>query len=509
MDLSEPAGVSLSDLLSLGRVIGKDGRPSFSLPYLAVRGSMTTFGVSRLHGQVSREIFQPLFPRWPRHEVPVGHVTNGVHVPSWDSPEADRIWTAACSKERWRQMPDELCEAIGPVSDEILWAMRAACRKRLVGNVRSRLKMHLSGRGVSPDAIAEVATVLDPNVLTLGFARRFTAYKRLDLLLDDPDRLGRLLTDGSRPMQLVLAGKAHPDDEEGKAIIQAWLAFAQRPEFRRHVVFLEDYDITLAEELVEGVDVWINTPRRPLEACGTSGMKILVNGGLNLSELDGWWEEAYAPDLGWAIGHDGTDSEQKQDERDSGELYRLLEGQIAREFYSRDDGGIPRTWMARMRRSMSVLTTYYCSTRMMREYLADAYLPGTEALRQRLAGNAEQAKAMARWAHRVRRHWADLHLGAPKVTLEGEDWAFTAPIYLGEMAKEDVRVEIYADPVNDQPVELITLAPREPIAGAVNGYIYAGLASASRPPEDFTLRIRPAHAGVRIPTEIPLILWQR
>ena len=272
------------------------------MAYLAMRGSLATFGVSRLHGGVSRRIFQPLFPRWPESEVPVGHVTNGVHVPSWDSSAADDLWTAACGKERWRGMPDTLPALISSISDEQLWAMANEDRRVLIQRVRMRLVRQLNSRGHPPEVVDETANVFDPNALMLGFARRFTGYKRPNLLLRDPARLARLLTDPSRPVQLVLAGKAHPADVEGKRMIRDWIEIAQQPQFRRRVVFLEDYDIALAQELVQGVDVWINTPRRPWEACGTSGMKVLVNGGLNLSERDGWWDEAYAADLGWAIG---------------------------------------------------------------------------------------------------------------------------------------------------------------------------------------------------------------
>ena len=295
------AGIALGELLALGRVRPDDAGEPFNMAYLAMRGSLLTFGVSRLHGHVSRRIFQPLFARWPEVEVPVGHVTNGIHVPSWDSPHADDLWTRACGKERWRGLPDELPPLVACLEDEELWAMAGEERQALIGNVRARLARQLGSRGYPPEIVAESANVLDPNVLTLGFARRFTGYKRPNLLLEDPARLARLLNDPARPVQLVLAGKAHPADQEGKQMIRDWIELAQRPEFRRRVVFLEDYDIALAQELVQGVDVWINTPRRPWEACGTSGMKVLVNGGLNLSERDGWWEEAYAPALGWAI----------------------------------------------------------------------------------------------------------------------------------------------------------------------------------------------------------------
>jgi len=308
--------------------------------------------VSRLHGAVSRKIFQPLFSRWPEIEVPVAHVTNGVHFPSWDSSGADELWTAACGKERWRGMPDALPALVSGLSDEQLWTMAREDRRALIERVRIRLARQLGSRGHPPEIVAGAADVLEPSALTLGLARRFTGYKRPNLLLEDESRLAQLLNDPTRPVQLVLAGKAHPADSEGKEMIRRWIALAQRPEFRQRVVFLEDYDIGLAQELVQGVDVWVNTPRRPWEACGTSGMKVLVNGGLNLSERDGWWAEAYAPELGWAIGEDRAYPGDEQDLRDAEALYAILEQQVVPEFYDRDADGMPRQWLARVRHSM-------------------------------------------------------------------------------------------------------------------------------------------------------------
>ena len=502
-------GTAVHELLALGRADPKDEGEPFNMAYLAVRGSALTFGVSRLHGVVSRRLFQPLFPRWPAVEVPIGHVTNGVHVPSWDSAGADKVWTAACGKERWRSLSDGLTASIECVADEALWAMRGESRRRLVQGVRRRLTRHLGERGHPEDVVALAETALDPNILTLGFARRFTAYKRPNLLLRDPARLALLLNSEHRPMQLVIAGKAHPDDAEGKTLVQEWVALAQRPEFRRRVVFLEDYDISLAQELVQGVDLWINTPRRPWEACGTSGMKVLVNGGLNLSVLDGWWAEAYAPEVGWAIGDGAAADEAEQDERDTESLYATLEGEVGPEFYDRDATGMPQAWLARMRRSMASLTPAYAGTRLIREYLSKAYLPAAEALRLRLADGAEAAKGMTSWEGRVRRCWPSLHLGDPSIVQDGNGLAFAVPVYLGEMAAEDIRIELYADPAEEDQAETLPLARGEPIPGAVNGYIYAGRVSTSRPVDHFTVRVRPHHAGVRIPTEMPLILWQR
>jgi len=497
------AGIELSELLSLGRSHSDNAEP-FNMAYLAMRSSLATFGVSRLHGSVSRRIFRPLFPRWPEEEVPVSHVTNGVHVPSWDSPSADDLWTAACGKERWRGMPDALPALVSSLSDEQLWRMAGEDRQGLIQKVRARLTRQLASRGYPPEAVAEAANVLDPDALTLGFARRFTGYKRPNLLLENPARLSRLLNDPARPVQLVLAGKAHQADSEGKKMIRDWIAIAQRPEFRRRVVFLEDYDIALAQELVQGVDVWVNTPRRPWEACGTSGMKVLVNGGLNLSERDGWWDEAYAPGLGWAIGDVGEDPEANRDIEDAETLYSILEQEVVPEFYARDAAGMPRQWLERVRRSMAELAPVYSSSRMAHDYVEQYYLAGATELRRRAADQAKVARAMRRWEVGLRQHWGELHIGETTVSRDGAAWYFLVPVHLGEIAPEEVAVQLYAEPRDGEGLFLGELWP-----APSDAHIYTGVAPANRPAEDYTVRIIPCREGVVVPTELPLILWQK
>ena len=295
-------GLSYRDFMALGRLDPGDDQEPFNMAYLALRGSGAVNGVSQLHGKVSRSIFQPLFPRWPQDEVPIGHVTNGIHVQTWDSQAADELWTRHCGQERWLGERSQVEEVIRQVSDQELWAMRQASRHTLVEYARQRYPQQLAASGASSEQIAQAGQILDPEALTLGFARRFATYKRPTLLLHDPERLLRLLTDPQRPVQILIAGKAHPADGAGQEMIRQWVQFTRRPEVQGRVVFLSDYDMLLTEQLVGGVDVWINTPRRPWEACGTSGMKVLANGGLNLSELDGWWAEAYSPQVGWALG---------------------------------------------------------------------------------------------------------------------------------------------------------------------------------------------------------------
>ena len=387
--------------------------------------------------------------------------------------------------------------------------MRGHGRLALMGYARQRLRQQLAARGHPPEIVAAAEQVLDPNILTLGFARRFTGYKRPNLLLFDPDRLRRLLTDPLRPAQLILAGKAHPADDEGKKMIQDWIVLAQQPELRQRIVFLEDYDLTLAQELVQGVDVWINTPRRPWEACGTSGMKILVNGGLNLSVLDGWWEEAYDTELGWAIGDGEKLDETARDSRDAAQLYAILERQVAPEFYARDESGLPRHWLARIRRSLAQLTPLYSGARMLHEYIERLYLPAATEFRRRTADRGAPAAAMCDWEGRLRRGWPLLHIGEPTITGCGAQWQFSVPIYLGDIGADEVRVEMFADGAGDMPAPVTTMQRGMAIAGSANGHIYTGAAAATRPATDYTVRIIPALAGVRVPAELELIMWQK
>src|SRR5208282_2287198 len=357
----EQLHLDLSRLLALGRLYPDHQDEPFNMAYLAIRGSGAINAVSRLHGAVSRRIFQPLFPSWPQPEVPVGHVTNGVHTPTWDSAAADALWTQTCGRERWRGTMETVGDDIRRAPDSALWKLRAKHRLELVRFVRGRLASQLATRGEDPKA---AESIFDPDTLTLGFARRFATYKRPNLLLHDPQRLVSILTNPQRPVQLVMAGKAHPQDLAGQALVKAWVNFVQRIDVRRHAVFLSDYDLALAERLVQGADLWINTPRRPWEACGTSGMKVLVNGGLNLSELDGWWAEAYSPQVGWALGNGQEHGDDPGwDAAEAEELYDTLEKKVIPAFYNRDNNGIATEWVTRMRESMSRLTPLFSANR--------------------------------------------------------------------------------------------------------------------------------------------------
>ncbi|MEJ2696439.1 MAG: alpha-glucan family phosphorylase [Candidatus Sulfobium sp.] len=503
-------GISLKDLLALGRRNPDDPSEYFNMAYLAVRGSGAVNGVSRLHGKVSRRIFQPLFPRWPEAEVPVGHVTNGVHMPSWDSQEADELWTQSCGKERWMGTVETLEEKIRSVPDNMFWECRSSARRSLIEFVRAVLARQLAVSGASPEEVEKAKNIFDTNTLTLGFARRFATYKRPNLLLHDPERLLRILSDPRRPVQLILAGKAHPADQEGQDMIRQWIKFIARPEARQHVVFLSDYDMLLTEQLVQGVDVWINTPRRPWEASGTSGMKVLVNGGLNLSELDGWWAEAYTPEVGWALG-DGRehDADPAWDAAEAEALYALLEGEVIPEFYACNERGIPTRWVARIRESMARLTPRFSATRTVSEYTDQYYIPAARSFLGRAAEKgAEGAKAVD-WLRSVERKWANLRFGKIGVETKEGQHLFEVQVYLNGLDPDSVRVELYADVPGGEEPERHEMARQRQLVGAEHGYVYSAKTPAQRPAGDYTARILPFREGVMVPIETARILWQR
>ncbi len=503
-------GISIRDLLALGRQNPNDASESFNMAYLAIRGSGSVNGVSRLHGQVSRHLFSPLFPHWPEDEVPIGHVTNGVHHPTWDSAAADDLWTKACGKNRWLGTTETLEQDIRRISDESLWQFRTASRKSLVEYARQRLARHYTAAGALPEAVEEVRHLFDPNALTLGFARRFATYKRPNLLLHDPERLLRLLSNPQRPVQLILAGKAHPADAAGQALIQKWIQFIRQPEVRPHAIFLSDYDMHLTERLVQGVDVWINTPRRPWEACGTSGMKVLVNGGINLSELDGWWAEAYVPDLGWALG-DGQEhgADPSWDAAEAEALYERLEREVVPEFYTRNEKGIPTAWVARMRESMARLTPHFSADRAVREYTEQHYLPAATAYHTRVANKGAVGKQLVDCQHSLEQKWTTLRFGEVKQETNGKQRTYEVQVYLDDIDPKAVRVELYANRVNGGSSVRQEMKRVRKLAGAVGGYVYSATVSTARQPVDYTARVMSHRDGVAIPLEDARILWQR
>jgi starch phosphorylase len=503
-------GITIQDLLGLGRLNPEDASEPFNMAYLAIRGSGAVNGVSRLHGQVSRRLFAPLFPNWPVRDVPVGHVTNGVHVATWDSAEADALWTSVCGKDRWLEKQDTLADAVRRVPDAQLWQLRTTGRRQLIECTRKRLAWELALGGAGKAALDRVRHLFDPNSLTIGFARRFATYKRPNLLLHDPERLASLLTNSRFPVQLIIAGKAHPADQAGQQMIQDWIRFITRPDVRPHAVFLSDYDMLLTEHLAQGVDLWLNTPRRPWEASGTSGMKVLVNGGLNLSELDGWWAEAYTPEVGWAIG-DGRehDEDPAWDAAEAGQLYTLLEQQVIPQFYARDENGVPTAWVARMRESMARLTAQFSASRVVREYTERYYLPGLAAYRDRAADRGALGARIVEWERVLTRKWPGLRFGQLRVESSREIHTFEVQVFLDEIDPEAVRLELYADSSSNNGSFRQAMQRGRQLVGSVNGYGYTASVPADRPLTDYTPRIVPNFANVSVPLEIKEILWQK
>ena len=393
--------------------------------------------------------------------------------------------------------------------DAHLWQMRTDSRKSLVEFVRKRLTRQVEGMEHPQKRLKRSEHIFDPNTLTLGFARRFATYKRPNLLLHDPDRLLAILTNKIRPVQLVIAGKAHPQDAQGQEMLRQWIEFIRHTPARPQAVFLSDYDMRMSEHLVQGIDVWLNTPRRPWEACGTSGMKVLVNGGLNLSELDGWWAEAYTPDVGWALG-DGQEhgEDPAWDALEAEQLYSLLEQQVIPEFYDRDAAGLPLAWIHRMRESMARLTPAFSAMRCVREYTDKHYVPLAAAYRRRSLDGHGTAESLLNWRRQLTDHWSEIRFGAVQVETEGEEHRFHAQVYLGEMNPDAVHVELYAESLDGGDPARHVMVRGEPLAGE-NTWSYSAAVRADRPVTDFTPRVIPWHPEAFVPLESAEILWYK
>jgi len=502
-------GITIQQLLALGRDDPDNDSESFNMAHLAIHGSGAVNGVSRLHGEVSRHIFEPLFPHWPTGEVPIGYITNGVHMPTWDSKEADEIWTECCGKDRWMGTNKTLEQDIRKVSDERIWGMRVNANKALLKFAGDHLSRQLTGSGHSPEIVEHSIHLLDPNVLTLGFARRFATYKRPNLLLHDPQRLLRLLTNKTCPVQLIISGKAHPADKEGQDLIKEWIQFIRQNSFHSPVIFLSDYDMQISENLVQGVDVWINTPRRPWEASGTSGMKVLVNGGINLSVLDGWWAEAYNPEVGWAIG-DGNEhaDDIAWDAIEAEQLYTLLEQKVVPEFYNRNENNLPVSWVSRMRESMAQLTPRFSADRTVREYTEKHYLPAAKTYLERAANNGEKGKQLSEKVHFLDQNWDSIGFADIKVETNENQHLFEIQIYFNIINPDEVKVELFSNEKNGEASIVQLMNRGSNLEGESNAYIYTASVTAHRAATDFTARIIPFIPTVEVPLELSRITWQ-
>ncbi|MDE3181875.1 MAG: alpha-glucan family phosphorylase [Bacteroidota bacterium] len=500
--------IEMKEFMALGRQNPYDSSESFNMAYLALRCSGAVNGVSELHGKVSQTLFKSLFPRWPVDEVPVGHVTNGVHMPSWDSEIADKLWTEAAGKDRWRGDLESLEQDISALTDEELWNMRCVSRKDLVDIARNRFENQLQVSGVTADQLKIAKSILDPETLTLGFARRFVPYKRPNLLLSDPARFINILTNQQHPVQLLIAGKAPPFDESGKALIREWIKFIEQNNLHKHIVFLSDYDMFLTENMVQGADVWVNTPRRPWEACGTSGMKVLVNGGINLSELDGWWAEAYSPEVGWALGdmqQHGNDPEWDRIEADN--LYEILEKQVVPDFYNRNERGIPEKWIEKMRNSMGKLTPRFSANRTVREYTEKYYLPAASGFLKRSSDKAAVGKQIVDLTKELASKWAGIKFDKTEIIRNEKGFTYEVSVFLNNIDPGNVQVQLYADGIDEKPAEIIIMEPKE--KNGEEKAFYAAEVTTVRLANDYTARVVPHYLGISVPLENGLICWQR
>lgn len=447
-------GISLPVLLGYGRIHPTDQQEPFCMTVLALRLSSFSNGVSRLHGKVSREMWKEVWPHFPTEDVPITHITNGVHIPSWVSSDMAHLYNRYLSPG-WMEDPDSqaLWTNIDNIPDAELWRVHEGRRLRTIAFVRNRLQQQIKRRGGGSELIKRAEEVLNPEALTIVFARRFATYKRGVLLLQDLPRLTRILCDPKRPVQIIFAGKAHPKDNEAKEFIRQVVTTSQDPQLTDHIVFLEDYDINVGRYLVQGADVWLNTPRRPLEACGTSGMKAAANGALNLSILDGWWDEGFAPGMGWAIGAgEEYDDPELQDQIEARAVYRLLENEVVPLFYDQDERGLPRRWIRYMKRSMATLCPAFNTHRMVEEYAERAYLPA--ALQQhKLSDNGyQEARELGAWVRRVMEMWGRVSVSevtspAPSGLVWGDEIKVNAKMKLGELSPQDVACDIYYGPL--------------------------------------------------------------
>jgi len=456
-DYARKLGLAWKVFLALGREDPRNDAEPFCMTVLALRLSRINNGVSQLHGYVSRNMWKRVWPQYPVEDVPIGAVTNGVHAPSWVAPDMAVLFDRYMGSN-WREDPDcaRVFEQTEAISDSELWRTHERLRERLVDYVRRKLHDQLLARGAKRKELQMAEEVLDPQALTIGFGRRFATYKRATLILSDQERLIKILSESPRPVQFIFAGKAHPQDNEGKKLIQQLVQLCETPECRYSMVFLEDYDMEVASYMYQGCDVWMNTPRRPLEACGTSGMKAMMNGVLNFSTLDGWWAEAWKPDnsLGYAIGL-GEDYEdaQYQDFVESQTLYNVLENEIIPTFYDRGHGNLPRTWIRRMKDSLKTLGPVFSSHRMVEDYAKVAYGPAIENYNRLVKKDFAAAKDLAQWRMDMMTKWSSLNIRNVKATepqqvFVGEPIVITAEISLNGIKPQDVRVEVYSGPVD-------------------------------------------------------------
>ncbi len=511
--------VPVEQILELGAETYPGGESGvFNMAVMGMRLAQRANGVSRLHGQVSREMFAGLWPGFDCDEVPIGSITNGVHAPTWVAPEAfelvpDAVVPDAVGSDPMSEVQG--WEGLAAITDSELWAIKHRMREHLVGDARRRLRQAWRARGASNVELSWVDNILDPNVLTIGFARRVPSYKRLTLMLRDPARLTKILTHPQRPVQIVIAGKAHPADEGGKRLIQELIEFADDPDVRQRIVFLPDYDIGMAKVLYPGCDVWLNNPLRPLEACGTSGMKAALNGALNLSIRDGWWDEWFDGNNGWAIPTaDGVVDPDRRDDLEASALYDLIEESVAVRFYESGTDGLPTRWIEMLRHTLQSLGPKVLASRMVKDYVNELYIPAASSSRLVAADSYALGRDLAQWKSKVRQHWSRVEVAHVSAVGVGDDPQLGARIdvhvevRLGELAPSDVAVQLLYGRVDadDRLIEpdLATLSNVE--GGQDNLWRYKGAVELERTgPFGYTARVVPSHRGLAADAEMGLV----
>jgi starch phosphorylase len=510
-------GVPTERVIALG---AEEDPETFNMAHMGLRLAQRANGVSRLHGRVSRFMFSELWRGFDPDEVPIGSITNGVHGPTWAAPQWLQLGREMAGSDSALREP-AVWQRLQQVEPVQLWRIRSQLRALLVDDVRVRLRRSWLERGAAEAELGWIATAFDPEVLTIGFARRVPTYKRLTLMLRDPDRLELLLLDDERPIQMIVAGKSHPADEDGKALIQQVVRFADRPEVRHRIAFLPDYDMSMARLLYWGCDVWLNNPLRPLEACGTSGMKSVLNGGLNLSIRDGWWDEWYDGENGWEIPSADGVAEERRDDLEASALYELLERSVAPKFYERDEHGVPPRWIEMVRHTLQTLGPKVLASRMVRDYVEQYYRPASQSLRRTVGVGADGGRAtfgpareLAAYRRRALQAWPKIHItdvdstGLPDTPLLGSKLTLTATVQLAGLRPDEVVVQAVLGRVDDRDVlldpvtvemthartagagkEVFSTTTELPVAGAVG----------------YTVRVLPNHPMLAAPSELGLV----
>jgi starch phosphorylase len=511
--------IDRNQLLALGRQNPNDQGEQFCMTVLAIRLANSTNAVSKLHAVVSRKMWKNIWPELPEPEIPIISITNGVHTRSWLAMEMAQLYDRYLGIQ-WEERPNDhsIWKRVELIPNAELWRTHERRRERLVAFARQRLKAQLKRRGAPPAEVARADEALDPDALTIGFARRFATYKRGTLIFRNLDRLSAIVNNKERPVQLIFAGKAHPRDHGGKELIAEILHVARRPEYRRRVVFIEDYDINVARYLVQGVDVWLNNPRRPLEASGTSGMKVCGNGGINLSVLDGWWVEAYARDngCGWAIGagEEYTDLPY-QDDVESRAIYDLLEQEIVPLFYHRSGDGLPRGWLATMKRSTGTICPYFNTNRMVQEYVERCYRPAEQRYGALAADHLGRAAELSRWRQRLGQGWNQIRVDGVEATgadpmQVGAELEVKAKVNLGALKPDDVEVQLFHGVVDSLGEIPHPRTVRMSTNGAHDGsqWTFQGrIPCRSSGQHGYAVRVLPRHADLSNPFEPGLVVW--